>query len=62
MASKIPLVINGGQIEQLQTGDILAGSGLFDRDINGDLEPGTGVQADIYYELDDSGDIMPKAV
>jgi hypothetical protein len=35
--------------------------GLFDIDINGDLEPVTSVQSDNNYELDGNDDIMPKA-
>jgi hypothetical protein len=35
--------------------------GLFEIDINGDLEPVTDSVTDQYYELDGSDDIMPKA-
>jgi hypothetical protein len=35
--------------------------GLFDIDINGDLEPVTSIQSDNNYELDGNDDIMPKA-
>ena len=34
--------------------------GLFDIDINGDLEPVISVQSDNNYELDGNGDIQPK--
>ena len=36
-------------------------AGLFDIDINGDLEPVTAVNSDNNYELDVNGDIMPRA-
>jgi len=36
-------------------------TGLFDIDVNGDLEPVTDVQTDAYYELDVNDDIMPLA-
>ena len=37
------------------------GVGLFEVDINGDLEPVTDSVNDQYYELDGNDDIMPKA-
>lgn len=50
----------------LGSGDIVisggGGVGLFDIDINGDLEPVTTNLTDDYYELDGSDNIQPKAV
>ena len=42
-----------GQIDDFQ--------GLYEIDINGDLEPVTDSVDDQYYELDGLDDIMPKA-
>lgn len=41
--------------------EVATWTGLFEIDINGDLEPVTDVQTDAYYELDANDDIMPKA-
>ena len=50
----------GGTGAQGETGP--AGEpALFEIDIDGGLEPITGVSTDTYYELDGLDDIMPKA-
>jgi hypothetical protein len=38
------------------------GTGLFDIDINGDLEPVTATVGDAYWDLDGNDDLQPKAV
>ena len=62
MTVKKPLVLNGGQIEQIQEGDTVSLGGLFEIDIIGGLMPVTDTVTDIYYELDGNGDIQPISV
>lgn len=63
MATKKPLVLTDGQIEQLQEGDAIAmTSSLFEIDVNGGLMPITEMGiTDEFYELDVNNDIMPIA-
>lgn len=49
---------NGGSSE---TWSVLGSSGLFDIDMNGDLEPNSDGVVDDVYELDGNSDIQPKA-
>ena len=54
-----------GEVPTVASGVWSCGSagiaGLFMADINGDLEPVTDINTDVYYELDGNDDIMPKA-
>lgn len=56
--TKVPTQQSVKAYVDTQVGEFI---GLFEIDINGDLEPVTDSVTDQYYELDGSDDIMPKA-